>query len=125
MQFRYHFRGGGARCQDHRQWCSSSRLPGRQLPSRNIPPADFAKLMYKRLGTRDVMAFCEKHKVSYDWLLCGDLAGLQRMTREHKAQAGGRLDDKWVNFLRIALITIPPHHRRAAFERVRKIAEQL
>jgi hypothetical protein len=47
---------------------------------RNIPPADFAKLMYKRINMRDVMAFCEKHKVSYDWLLCGDLKGLHRMT---------------------------------------------
>ena len=52
---------------------------------RNIPPADFAKLMYKRINTRDVMAFCEKHKVSYDWLLGGDLQGLRRMTQEAKA----------------------------------------
>jgi hypothetical protein len=47
---------------------------------RNTPPADFHKLMYKRVSTRDVMVFCEKHKVSYDWLLAGDLKGLQRMT---------------------------------------------
>lgn len=53
---------------------------------RNLPPADFAKLMYKRIKTRDVMLFCEKHKVSCDWLLCGDLRGLQRMTREAKAE---------------------------------------
>jgi hypothetical protein len=49
---------------------------------RNITPADYAKLMYKRVNTRDVMVFCEKHKVSFDWILGGDLAGLQRMTRE-------------------------------------------
>ena len=41
--------------------------------------------MYKRINTRDVMLFCKKHKVSYDWLLCGDLRGLQRMIREAKA----------------------------------------
>jgi flagellar biosynthesis chaperone FliJ len=29
-----------------------------------------------------VKAFCEKYKVSYDWLLCGDLQGLQRMTQD-------------------------------------------
>jgi hypothetical protein len=52
---------------------------------RNIPPADFAKLMHKRILTQHVMAFCEKHKVSYDWLLCGDLQGLRRMTQEAKA----------------------------------------
>jgi len=52
---------------------------------RNLQPADYAKLMYKRINTRDVMLFCEKHKVSFDWLLCGDLRGLQRMTQEVKA----------------------------------------
>jgi hypothetical protein len=52
---------------------------------RSLPPADIHKLMYKRINTRDVMAFCEKHKVSFDWLLCGDLRGLHRMTREAKA----------------------------------------
>jgi hypothetical protein len=52
---------------------------------RNIPPADFAKLMYKRIITANAMAFCEKHQVSLDWLLYGDLRGLQRMTKEAKA----------------------------------------
>jgi hypothetical protein len=53
---------------------------------RSIPPADFHKLMYKRPTTQAVMDFCKKHKVSFDWLLCGDLKGLQRMTSEAKAQ---------------------------------------
>jgi hypothetical protein len=53
---------------------------------RGIPPADYAKLMYKRISTAAFMAFCEKYKVSADWLLCGDLKGLQRMTREAKAE---------------------------------------
>lgn len=26
---------------------------------RNLPPPDFAKLMHKRINTRDVMLFCE------------------------------------------------------------------
>jgi hypothetical protein len=52
---------------------------------RSLPPAEIHKLMYKRIRTPDVMAFCEKHKVSFDWLLCGDLRGLQRMTQEAKA----------------------------------------
>jgi hypothetical protein len=53
---------------------------------RDIPPADYAKLMYKRIGTPAFLAFCEKHNVSADWLLCGDLKGLQRMTLERKAR---------------------------------------
>jgi hypothetical protein len=53
---------------------------------RGIPPADYAKLMYKRGGTAAFMAFCKKHNVSTDWLLCGDLKGLQRMTQWAKAE---------------------------------------
>jgi hypothetical protein len=53
---------------------------------RNLPPADFAKLMHKRMSTKAFMAFCKAHKVSADWLLCGDLKGLQRMTKEAKAE---------------------------------------
>jgi hypothetical protein len=88
-----------------------------------IPPADFHKLMYKRPNVRDVGLFCEKHKVSYDWLLGGDLAGLQRMTRERKAQAEGP-DDRWVKFLLDTLETIPPHSRRHAIEGARKLMVQ-
>jgi hypothetical protein len=52
---------------------------------RNLQPSDIAKLMYKRISTPHALAFCEKHKVSLDWLLCGDLQGLRRMTQEAKA----------------------------------------
>ena len=52
---------------------------------RSIPPADFATLLHKRVGMNAVAAFCEKHKVSMDWLLSGDLQGLRRMTRDEIA----------------------------------------
>jgi hypothetical protein len=52
---------------------------------RKIPPADFHKLMYKRPSTQAVIDFCKKHSVNCDWLLCGDLKGLQQMTQEAKA----------------------------------------
>ena len=48
---------------------------------RDIPPADYAKLVHKRVNDRAIHVFCEKYKVSYDWLLCGDLRGLQRMAQ--------------------------------------------
>lgn len=54
---------------------------------RNIPAADYAKLMHKRISTMAVRQFCEKHKVSYDWLLAGDLGGLRRMIQDAKASA--------------------------------------
>ena len=50
----------------------------------NLQPADYAKLMHKRISTAHAMAFSEKYKVSLDWLLYGDLKGLQRMTLERK-----------------------------------------
>ena len=53
---------------------------------RNLQPADIAKLMHKRMSTTHAMAFCEKNKVSLDWLLRGDLEGLHRMTKEAKAK---------------------------------------
>src|SRR5258707_3505299 len=53
---------------------------------RNLQPADIAKLMYKRISTTHTLAFAEKHKISLDWLLCGDLKGLQRMAPEAKAE---------------------------------------
>jgi hypothetical protein len=45
---------------------------------RKLPPAEYAKLMYKRISTGHAVAFCEKHRISMDWLLCGDLQGLLR-----------------------------------------------
>jgi hypothetical protein len=52
---------------------------------RKLQPADFAKLMYKRVSTQAVIDFCEKHNVSCDWLLAGDLQGRLRMAQEAKA----------------------------------------
>jgi hypothetical protein len=68
--------------------CSMDAVRRRVLAlagERDIPPAEYAKLMHKRVSTRAAMAFCEKHKVSLDWLLYGDLQGLRRMTQEAKA----------------------------------------
>jgi hypothetical protein len=52
---------------------------------RNLPPAEYAKLMHKRVLTGPLLAFCKKHNVSIDWLMCGDLKGLQR-TAKWKSQ---------------------------------------
>jgi hypothetical protein len=80
---------------------------------RSIPPADFHKLMYKRINTRDVMAFCEKHKISFDWLLCGDLKGLQRMTEEAKGTSSGSLDGRIVQLGR-SFEALPPEKQKLA-----------
>jgi hypothetical protein len=80
---------------------------------RSIPPADFHKLMYKRINTRDVMAFCEKHKISFDWLLCGDLKGLRRMTEEAKGTSSGSLDGRIVQLGR-SFDALPPEKQKLA-----------
>jgi hypothetical protein len=80
---------------------------------RSIPPADFHKLMYKRINTRDVMAFCEKHKISFDWLLCGDLKGLRRMTEEAKGTSSGSLDGRIVQLGR-SFDALPPEKLKLA-----------
>jgi hypothetical protein len=54
---------------------------------RSLPPAEIAKLMYKRVSTNHAMAFSKKYNVSLEWLLCGDLKGLQKMTKEASAEA--------------------------------------
>jgi hypothetical protein len=71
-----------------RDGCESMDMVRRRVLAiageRNLPPAEYAKLMYKRVSTRHAMAFAEKHKISLDWLLCGDLHGLARMTKRQK-----------------------------------------
>jgi hypothetical protein len=57
---------------------------------RNIPTADIHKLMYKKPSTDSVMVFCEKYKVSYDWILCGDLRGLQKMSQSARTDQAER-----------------------------------
>jgi len=58
------------------------------VTERNLPPADYAKLMHKRISDSAALAFCEKHKVSIDWLMCGDLQGLSRMVQWRKEAMG-------------------------------------
>jgi hypothetical protein len=52
---------------------------------RNLAPADYFRLMYRRINTSDMLAFCEKHEVNLDWLMFGDLKGLRQMTQERRA----------------------------------------
>ena len=46
------------------------------------------------------------------------------MTRASITIKPGNPHDKWVNFLRVAFETIPPHQRRAAIDGLWKIAKQ-
>ena len=44
-----------------------------------------------RRSVYEIGVFAKKYRVSYDWLLYGDLKGLQRMTRERSARSGKTL----------------------------------
>jgi hypothetical protein len=37
---------------------------------RNLAPADYAKLLHKRISSANAVDFCDKYKVGLDWLLC-------------------------------------------------------
>jgi hypothetical protein len=47
---------------------------------RSLPKSETAEVM-GRLNTRDVVVFAERHRISLDWLICGDLKGLLRTVR--------------------------------------------
>jgi hypothetical protein len=48
---------------------------------RNLPKEDTAFAFTGRLQTFDLCSFAERHGVSLDWLICGDLKGLLRTVR--------------------------------------------
>jgi hypothetical protein len=90
---------------------------------RSIPPADYAKLMHKRVNDRAIHVFCKKYKVSYDWLLCGDLKGLQRMKHERvfqpvpaPAATAERLAEKYRN--------LPPELQKIVAKTIDGLLEQ-
>jgi hypothetical protein len=61
------------------------RRPLALAAERNLPPAEYAKLVHKRIMMRSIQEFCKKQNVSLDWLMDGDLKGLKR-TAEWKTQ---------------------------------------
>ena len=72
-----------ARNRLRRDGCSSDAALRRRMlllaAERNLPPAEYAKLMHKQRTMKPLLAFCEKHHVSLDWLMDGSLQGLKRM----------------------------------------------
>jgi hypothetical protein len=65
-------------------WRQCGVASGSLAQERNLPAGEIAKLMYKRVGTGHAMAFCKKHNVSLEWLMCGDLRGLAQMAKQQK-----------------------------------------
>ena len=82
---------------------------------RNLPPAEYAKLMHKRIIMKSIQEFCRKHNVSLDWLMYGDLKGLQRMKQWAKEDHGKTADERPARILR-KLLALPPATQRAVLE---------
>jgi hypothetical protein len=79
---------------------------------RNLQPADYAKLLRKRITAAAAVDFCKEHKVSADWLFYGDLKGLQRMTQEAKAAPRPEQEGAYRDLLE-AFGKLDPSGRRA------------
>jgi hypothetical protein len=81
--------------------------------------------MYKRPSTSAVMDFCKKHKVSFDWLLCGDLKGLARMEQKRKraAAAASHSGGPSGYFLKV-FCGLNEKNQETAIAIVRKLAEE-
>jgi hypothetical protein len=90
---------------------------------RNLQPADIAKLMHKRISTPHALAFAEKHHISLDWLLCGDLKGLQRMTCWAKAQQAETVEAQRQEIVRLFL-ALPARLQPMALAGIREIVER-
>jgi hypothetical protein len=81
-----------ARNRLRRDGCSSNVAFQRRVlllaAERNLPAVEFGKLLHKRVPMKPILAFCKKHDVSLDWLMDGDLKGLQRMKKWAKEDPG-------------------------------------
>jgi hypothetical protein len=79
--------------------------------------------MHKRITTPAVMAFCKKHEVSFDWLLCGDLQGLHRMTIAAKTRQAETVEAQRQEIIRLFL-ALPARLQPTALAGIRDIAER-
>jgi hypothetical protein len=87
---------------------------------RNLPPADYAKLMHKRVTDRSIHDFCRKHDVSVDWLMYGDLKGLQRMKQWSNEKNHGATVQERCEIIRL-LLALPPETQKQAFGLIREL----
>src|SRR6266404_3797367 len=79
-----------ARLRLRRDGASSNDAIRRRIRSfameRAIPPEETDKLLKGRFVFPRAVEFCKKHNASIDWMIDGDLRGLQRMTKQANAE---------------------------------------
>ena len=69
------------RAEFHRQMRARINL----LAAERGLPGSETKAVLSRLQDDEVVKFCRRHRVSFDWLLCGCLEGRLRMAKWHKS----------------------------------------
>jgi hypothetical protein len=71
------------------------------------------------------MQFCTKHKISYDWLLCGDLKGLSRMEQRRKdAEAAASHPGGAQGYFLKIFCSLDERHQEMAIKVVRSLATE-
>jgi hypothetical protein len=107
-----------------RDGCSTDAAMQRRVLSlaaeRNLPPADYAKLMHKRVAGKSIHEFCSNHDVSLDWLMYGDLKGLQRMKQWAKEKRDRTADEQRGEITRL-LLALPPATQGLAIKLIREL----
>jgi hypothetical protein len=106
--------------------CSSDAAFHRRVlllaAERGFLPAEYNKLLRKRVPMGPIGKFCKKHDISLDWLMDGDLKGLQRMKKWEREGNGMTVDQQRAKILRL-LPALPPAKQKAALERIKLEAE--
>jgi|SRR5882724_7979257 len=102
--------------------CSSDAAFHRRVlllaAERGFLPAEYNKLLSKRVPMGPIGKFC----ISLDWLMDGDLKGLQRMKKWEREGNGMTVDQQRAKILRL-LPALPPAKQKAALERIKLEAE--
>lgn len=81
--------------------------------------------MHKRISTFAIMQFCTKHKISYDWLLCGDLKGLARMEQRRKdAEAMASHPGGAHGYFLKIFCSLDEEHQETAIRNIRVLARE-
>src|SRR5882724_7223057 len=95
--------------------CSSDAAMRRRVlllaAERDLPPAEYAKLLHKRTMMKSIQEFRRKHDVSLDWLMDGDLKGLQPMKKWAKEDP----DERTARIIR-KMHALTPSNQKIIFE---------
>ena len=121
----FQFTENSSRGKDDASISALTSTTGAIAEERKIPRADFAKLMHKRISTFAIMQFCTKHKISHDWLLCGDLKGLARMEQRRKdAEAMASHPGGAQGYFLKIFCSLDEEHQETAIRNIRVLARE-